>query len=164
MQVHLVVGEHKADPLVLAQRLAKGGAAAGVVGGDVVGAPRGTQPAHAMRQARRRQPDLGIAKALADPAEDRTLRHPQPVEPDHRVAARHVLIQGVEHPLDDDPRRVHRCKEHRGAGGADFVIVVFRHDDCDFRTDGTGDQPFRAVDDKVAAVAVLGAARGRLQH
>ena len=76
VQVHLVVGEHKAHPLVLAQRLAKGGAAAGLIGGDVVGAAGGTEPAHAMRQPRRRQPDLGIAETLADPAEDRALRHP----------------------------------------------------------------------------------------
>src|SRR5438132_10435632 len=35
VDVHRVVGEHEADPLVLAQRLAKGGAAPRVIGGDV---------------------------------------------------------------------------------------------------------------------------------
>src|SRR5690348_15159706 len=35
VQIHLVVGEHKADALVLAERLAEGGAGAGVVRGDV---------------------------------------------------------------------------------------------------------------------------------
>ena len=119
MDVHLVVGEHEADPFVLAQGLAEGGAAAGIVGGDVVGAPRGAEPAHAMGQPRRREPRLGIAEPLADPAEHRRLRHPQPVEPDHRVAARHVLVEGVEHALDMDAGRVHRREEHRRAGRAE---------------------------------------------
>jgi hypothetical protein len=47
MDIHLVVGEHETDPLVLADRLAEGGAAPRVVGGDVVGAARRTQPPHA---------------------------------------------------------------------------------------------------------------------
>jgi len=37
VDVHRVVGEHEADPLVLAQRLAEGGAPPRVIGGDVVG-------------------------------------------------------------------------------------------------------------------------------
>ena len=111
VQIHLVVGEHKADTLVLAQRFAEGGAAARVIGGDVVGAARGAEPAHAMRQPRRRKPHLGIAKPLADPAEDGTLRHPQSVDPDHRMAARHVLVERVEHPLDDNARSVQSATE-----------------------------------------------------
>src|SRR5271169_4812914 len=44
MDVHLVVGEHEPDPLMLADRLAEGGAPPRVVGGDVVGAPRRAAP------------------------------------------------------------------------------------------------------------------------
>src|SRR5579864_2311910 len=48
VQIHLVVGQHEADPLVLAERLPEGGAAPRVIGGDVMGAPGRAEPAHAM--------------------------------------------------------------------------------------------------------------------
>ena len=76
VQVHLVVGEHEADPLVLAERLAEGGAPPRVIGGDVVGAAGRAEPAHAMRQARRGEPHLGIAEAFADPPEHLALDAP----------------------------------------------------------------------------------------
>ena len=95
---------------------------------SAAGSPK---PAHAMGQPSRREPGLGIAKALADPPEHGSFRHPEPVEPDHRMATRDVLIKRFKNPLDNDPRRIHRCQEHRGPGRAAFVIVGFGHDDCD---------------------------------
>src|SRR3954452_1482810 len=75
VDVHLVVGEHEPDPLVLAERLAEGGAAAGVIGRDIVRAPRRAEPAHAMRQPRRSQSGLSITEPLPYPAKHRALRH-----------------------------------------------------------------------------------------
>ena len=65
MDVHLVVGEHEADPFVLADRLAKGGASPRIVGGYVVGAVSGTQPAHAGRQAGARWCRLSLCPGAA---------------------------------------------------------------------------------------------------
>jgi len=118
-------GQHEADPLVLAQGLAEGGAAPRIIGGDVVRPPGRAKPAHAMRQARRREPRLSVAEPLPHLAEHRGLRHPQPVEPDHRMAAGHVLVEGIEHPLDVNARRVHRREEHRGAGRTERIILGY---------------------------------------
>ena len=52
VQVHLVVGQHEADAFVLTDRTPESLAVACVVDRDVVGAPRGAEPAHAMCQAR----------------------------------------------------------------------------------------------------------------
>ena len=69
MQVDQVVGQLEADALVLAERLAEGLAGAGVVDGDVVAAPGGAQPAHAVGEAGGGEADLGVAEALPDRAE-----------------------------------------------------------------------------------------------
>jgi hypothetical protein len=91
-----------------------------------------------MRQARRGEAYLGIAKAGADAPEHGTLGDPQPVEPDDRAAAGHEPVQSVEHPFDTDPRRVHRRQEHRGAGRSQCITVVLRHDDRERGADGVG--------------------------
>jgi hypothetical protein len=70
IDVDLVVGEHKADALMFTDRAAEGLPMAGVFQGDRITAARRTQPAHAMGQARGRQADLRIAKALADLTQD----------------------------------------------------------------------------------------------
>src|SRR5262249_17487274 len=106
VDVHLVVGEHEADTLMLADRFAERGAPTGITHGNVMGAPCGAEPAHAMRQARRRQADLRIAKALTDPPQYLALVHPQSVEADDRMTTGHVLIERVQYPFDMDPRRV----------------------------------------------------------
>ena len=64
LQVDQVVGQHEADTFVVDQRLAEGVARGRVGGRDLVGTSAGAQPAHAVRQARRRQPDLGVAEAF----------------------------------------------------------------------------------------------------
>src|SRR5215472_862892 len=64
VQIHLVVGEHEADTLVLAERLAERSAPPRVIDGCVVGAARGAEPAHAMRQTGRRETHLSIAEAF----------------------------------------------------------------------------------------------------
>jgi hypothetical protein len=162
VQIHLVVGQHEADALVLAQGLTEGGAGAGVVGGDVVRAAGGAEPAHAMGETRRGEPRLGIAEPLADAAEDGGFRHPHAVEADDAVAAGHVLVERVEYAPDLDAWRVHRDEEHRRAGGAERVAVVLRHDDREPGADRAGDQPFLAVDDEVAGVSR--APRRRQEH
>src|SRR5262249_3503211 len=48
VEVHLVVGEHETDPLMLAERLAEGGAATRIIGRNVVCATSGAEPPHAM--------------------------------------------------------------------------------------------------------------------
>jgi hypothetical protein len=52
VQIDFVVSQHETDALVRTELLAEGLAGAGVLGRDVVGAPGGTEPAHAMGQAR----------------------------------------------------------------------------------------------------------------
>ena len=160
MDVHLVVGEHETDPLVLADRLAEGGAPPRVIRGDVVRATRGAEPTHAMRQTRRGEPHLRVAKTLADPTQDLAFVHPQSVEPDDCMTPGHVLVERVQHPFDMNPRRAHRREEHRRAGGPTHVALVARHDDAEIGADRSGDQPFAPVDDKLVTVA----AGGRQQH
>ena len=69
------------------------------------------------------------------------------------MAARHVLVERVEHPLDMNAGRVHRRQKHRGAGRAAGVALVPRHDDGEAGADRAGDQPFLPVDDEIVAVA-----------
>ncbi len=116
VQVHLVVGEHESDAFVLADRLAECVPAPRVVDGDIVRAPRRAEPAHAMREPRRRQSDLRVSEALADLAEDIARRNAQIVEPHDTVAARKARVEAVHRALDDDAGRVHVRQEHRGAG------------------------------------------------
>ena len=95
MQVHVVVGEHEPDALVFTERLAEGLAAARVIERDIVGATRLSEPAHAMRQTRRRQPHLSIPKTLADFAEHVRGRNTQLVEIDDAVTARETAVHRV---------------------------------------------------------------------
>ena len=150
----------KPTPSCSPSRLAEGGAPPRIVGGDLVGAACRTEPPHAVRQPRRGEPHLSVAKPRAELPQHGTLGDPQPVQPHHRVAAGHEMVQRIEHPLDVNSRRVHRCEEHRRTVGPQRVAVVLRHDDRERRTDRTGDQPFGAVDDEIRAVA----ARRRAQH
>ena len=95
-----------------------------VARGDVVRAPRRAEPAHAMRQPRRRQPHLRVAKALARLAENIAGRHAQIVEPHHRVAAGERLVEAVHGAHDLDARLVHVGQEHRRG-----AVLALRHDD-----------------------------------
>ena len=70
MQIHLIVGEHETDPLVLPDWFPERGAPARVIDGDIVTSPGRAEPAHAVRQPRRTQAYLGITKTLADFAKD----------------------------------------------------------------------------------------------
>ena len=137
----------KPDALVVHQLRAEHLAAAGVSRGDVVRAPRRAQPAHAMRQPRRRQPHLGVAEALARLAQDVARRHAQIVEPHHRVAAREGLVQAVHRAHDLDARLVHVGEEHRRR-----AVLALRHDDGEARAIRAGDEPLVAVDHPVIAV------------
>ena len=125
-----------------------------IVDGDVVRAPRGAQPAHAMREPRRRQAHLRVLEALADLAEDVRRRHAHVLEPHDTVAAREARVETAHRPLDHDAGRIHVGQEHRGAG-----VVGVGHDDRERRALGAGDEPLAAVDDVVVAVARRGGRR-----
>ena len=72
VQVLQIVGKLEADAFVLGERLAEGMAVAGVLDGDIVTAPRGAKPAHAVREAGGRQADLRVAETFAGLAENRS--------------------------------------------------------------------------------------------
>ena len=65
LQVDQIVGQHEADALMVDQQLAERLALAGIVGGDLLRAGRGAEPAHAVRQPRRAEAHLRILEALA---------------------------------------------------------------------------------------------------
>ena len=115
----------KPDAFVFAERLAEGLAAARVIEGDIVGAPRLSEPAHAMRQARRRQPHLGIAKALADFAEHVAWPgRAGSLNSSDAVTAGETAVHRVHVAHDADARPVHVGQEHRGR-----AVFHARHDD-----------------------------------
>ena len=148
VQVHLVVGEHEADAFVIADALAERVPSPRVVDGDVVRAPHGAEPAHAMREPRGRQAHLRVAKALAHFAEDRIGRHAQPIEAHDAMAAGEALVE-----------RVHRCARPRcpphscRTGTSSRRRRRLRHDDREGRAVGAGDEPLAAIDHVVVAVA-----------
>ncbi|MNK62037.1 hypothetical protein D3C87_812050 [compost metagenome] len=148
VQVHVVVGQHEAHALVLHQRMAEGLAAAGVVGGELVHAARGAEPAHAVREARGRQPHLRVAKALADGAQHVGGRHAQAVEAHHAVAAGEAAVECVDLPFDHDLGLVHVGQEHGRR-----PVFHARHDDREARAGGAGDEPLAPGDHVVVAVA-----------
>ena len=115
VHVHRVVGQHEADALVLAERLAERLALAGVVGGDVVRADRRAQPAHAVRQARRREAHLRVAEALADLAQHVVAGHAQVLDVDDGVAAHEARVHGAEHAADLEGGIGQVGEEHGGS-------------------------------------------------
>ena len=139
------------SPSALAERLAP----ARVLGGDVVRAPGLAEPAHAVREARRREPHLRVAEALADLAEHVGGGNAHVLELDHPVAAGEAAVERVHGTHDADALAVHVGEEHRRR-----AVLHARHDDRVGGALGAGDEPLRAVDDVVVAVA-HGA---RLQH
>ena len=62
VQIEFIVGERKPHALVIAQARPKRRAVVRIVDRNVVRPTRRPQPAHAMREARRNQPDLRIAE------------------------------------------------------------------------------------------------------
>ncbi|PAV67246.1 hypothetical protein WR25_02371 [Diploscapter pachys] len=148
MQVHLVVGEHEADTLVLAQRFAEGVAGARMIAGDVVGTTRGAEPAHAVGQPCRRQTHLGVAEALADLAEHIARRDAQVVETQLPVATGEAAVQRVQLPFVDDALTPHVAEEHGRR-----AVLHARHDDREIGAVSAGDQPLAAVDQVIVAIA-----------
>src|SRR2546422_1429687 len=88
-------------------------AAARIVGGDRLTADRRTEPAHAMGQARRPEPDLRVAEALADFPEDAILADAHIMEFDFGVAARRIAVHRIEQSLDRETGRIHVGEKHR---------------------------------------------------
>jgi hypothetical protein len=155
MQVHLVVGEHEADPFVLADRLAECVTPPRVGDRDIVRAPCSAEPAHAMRKARRRQPHLRVLETLADLAQHVGRWDAQAFEADDAVSAGEAGVEAVHRTLEHDTGCVHVRQEHRRAG-----ILGIRHHDRERGTLRAGNEPLAAVDHVVVAVAF----RRRCEH
>ena len=115
LEVDQVFGEHEADAFVIDQQLAEGLAAAGIVGGDLLRADAGAQPAHAVRQARGAEADLRIFEAFAGLAEHLAGGDAQIVDGQRRVAAGHRAVDGVGNVVDADRRIGQIDQEHAGA-------------------------------------------------
>ncbi len=141
---------------MLAQRLAEGVAGARIVAGDVVGATRGAEPAHAVGQARGREAHLGIAEALADLAEHIARRNTQVVETQLPVATGEAAVQRVQLALMGDAVTLHVGQEHGRR-----TILHARHDDAEVSAFCAGDQPLAAIDQVVVAIAGGGGAQHR---
>src|SRR5277367_6630473 len=106
MQINLVVRQHEANTLMLAERLAKGMPPPSVLDRDRVTAFGRAEPTHTMRETRRAEPHLRVSKALADLAKHAVGRHAHVVERGFRVPARRVAVNGVEHAVDAKAWRV----------------------------------------------------------
>src|SRR5262249_22009469 len=92
MQIDLIVGQHETDALVLADRATKGVAPSGVFGCDCMAAARRAEPAHAMSQTRRPEPDLGIAESLPDLAQHAVRRDVYIFERNLGVSTRRIAV------------------------------------------------------------------------
>ena len=137
------------------QRLAESLTLACVVRGHVMRPPRLAEPAHAVRQPRRRQTHLRVTKTLADLAEHIAGRYAQPVEMQHAVTAGETGVQRIHQAFQPDFRTVHVRQEHRRR-----AILHLRHDDGEARAFRPGDEPLAATDQIVIAIAH----RRRHQH
>ena len=120
----------------------------GVVGGDVVRAPRRAEPAHAVRQPRRRQPHLRVAEALAELAED--VGRPARAGPRTRTTAWPPVKQRVHVSIVRSMRMPGRSMSARNMVARPSSML--RHDDREARAIGAGDEPLAAVDHPVVAV------------
>ncbi len=104
-----------------------------------------------MRQARRREPHLRVAKTLAHLAQHIGGGHPQVVELDHAMATREAAVHRLHLANDANAGPIHVGKEHGGR-----AVIRPRHDDRVRRTVSAGDQPFHSIDHVVVAVAHRG--------
>ena len=159
MQVHFVVGQHETHAFMLRQRLAESLAPTCIVGGSFVCAAGSAQPAHAMRQPRRCQPNLRVLQALTGFTQHIGHRHPQAFKPHHSVPTGEAGVHRVHLPLDANARLVHVGQEHGGAR-ARRVARDFGHDDGKARSHGAGDQPLHAINHISVAIEL----RCGLQH
>ena len=66
MQIDSIVGKHESDTLMFADRAAERMPPSGMFGRNRMATRRCAKPAHAVRQARRSESDLRVAKALSD--------------------------------------------------------------------------------------------------
>src|SRR5689334_16857673 len=89
-------------------------AASRVLRGDVVRAPRGAKPAHAVRQAGGREPDLCITEAFAGLSQYVGGGNAEVVETNHGVAAGEGTVETVHGADDFDAGPVHIGQEHGG--------------------------------------------------
>ncbi len=113
-----------------------------------------------MREACRRKPDLCVAVAEPDLAEDRILAHAAISEAHHRMAAGKRTIGRRDRAHDLDPRMPGRDQEHRRALVVADLVRRARHDDEERRAESAGDEVLVAVDHELALLAP----GGRGQH
>ncbi len=123
-------------------------------------APRRADPAHAVRQARGRKPDLGVAKGETDLAEDGIRGEAQPVDHQFDMAAGEARIDRVEHALDPD-RRLRQSAMNMVARPSISPPSTFAMMMAKRAPSMPGDQPFAAVDDPFVAFAPGGGLQKR---
>src|SRR6516164_6938756 len=113
MQIDFIISEHESDTLMFADRAAERMPLPGMFGGNRMATRRCAKPAHTVRQARRSEPDLRIAKALSDFTEHTIVCDMNVVERHLGMPTRRVGIDGVQHALDAKTGRIHVDEKHR---------------------------------------------------
>src|SRR5262249_41408091 len=157
----LAVGEPDAEPL----------APRHVSLGDLDAALGPAEPAHAVGEPRRPQPDLGDAEPVADLEQHVLVRHFEAVELELAVAA--VLLRPHDPDAPHDAPAGLIAVVEKGREPVTLVVRRARHEDEVFCFAGAGDEPLAAADDPLVALALgpghdhagIGAAAGcRLGH
>ena len=100
VEVDHAVGDHGLGDALLVERRAEELALGGVVERDIERAPRKSEPAHAVRQPRRRKARLREAEAETDLAEHGIVGHPAVVEHELGVPAGERAVDRRDAPLD----------------------------------------------------------------
>ena len=103
------------------------------------------EPAHAVGQPSRAQPDLRVAETLPHRAEHRVVGQHAVVEVDVRVAAGDGRVQGVDAAADPETRVVGVDEEHGRPGGRVTVGVGPGHHDRERRPDSPTDETLLTV-------------------
>ena len=150
MEIDLVVGDHEADALMLADRPAERAAAPCMVDRDRMTALSGAEPSHAVREARRPQPHLRIPEALTHLSEHTVRRHAHIRERDFGMAPGGVRIDRIEHPGEPETRHVRIEKKHRRAEVCARGIERTGHHDMNCSARDAGDHVLVAGDYKAA--------------
>ena len=153
MQVGRVVGKLKPHALMLADKLAECVTAPRVVSRDRVAAPGRAEPSHAMRQPRRAETHLGVAKAVTDLSQNPLGADAHVVKLHFRMAAGRVVVERFELAHDPESGRVHVNQKHGRSAVGSVLVERARHHDIDARAGSAGDQPLAPRDDKFVAVA-----------
>src|SRR5262249_28950194 len=119
---------------------------------DLHAALRPAEPAHAVGQARRAEPDLRHPQPVADTEQHVIVGNLQPVEFELAVAAVLLRTHDPDAP-HDAPAGLIAVIEERGEP-APLVLGRARHDDEMLRRGGAGDEPLAPAYDPLVALAL----------